>query len=275
MLKRYILFLKKYPLITAAVAIVYAMVCIKTIKTDSFFEMFILRSLLCGAMAFFLYQISGDKTLASTYNSTWYVIKVGVGFWLVAFPIGILGLLSAADNPVWDNIPFQTLSVFLGFLFVGLFEEMAFRAVINDAIIYRFRDKKYVFVLSAVVSSLAFGVAHIIGSGITDWVGVIQAIGKTVQTGVFGLAILFLYWKTRNIWACGVIHGIYDFLISIANCFFNIPKENKVNYVIQGEYGKVLVGIYAVTTLIELFIFWRIYRKIGKSIDYQKIREEW
>ena len=61
MLKRYILFLKKYPLITAAVAIVYAMVCIKTIKTDSFFEMFILRSLLCGAMAFFLYQISGDK----------------------------------------------------------------------------------------------------------------------------------------------------------------------------------------------------------------------
>lgn len=143
-LKRYILFLKKYPLITAAVAIIYAMVCIKTIKTESFFEMFILRSLLCGVMAFFLYQISGDKTLASSYNSTWYVIKVGLGFWVIALPIGIIGLFSAADNPVWDNVLFQTISVFLAFLFVGLFEEMAFRAVINDAIIYRFREKKYV-----------------------------------------------------------------------------------------------------------------------------------
>lgn len=64
MLKRYILLLKKYPLVTAVVAIVYSMVCIKTIHTDTYFQDFIVRTLLCGAMAFFLYQISGDKTLA-------------------------------------------------------------------------------------------------------------------------------------------------------------------------------------------------------------------
>ncbi len=28
-------------------------------------------------------------------------------------------------------------------------------------------------------------------------------------------------------------------------------------------------------TAIELFIFWMIYRRIGKKIDYRKIREEW
>lgn len=66
MLKRYILFLKKYPVVNAVIAVVYAMVCIKTIKTESMFQMFILRTLLCGAMAFFLYQLSGDKTLASS-----------------------------------------------------------------------------------------------------------------------------------------------------------------------------------------------------------------
>ena len=274
MLRRYILFLKKHPLITGINAIVYAMVCIKTIYTETFFQGFILRTLLCGSMAFFLYQISGDKTLASSYNSTWYVIKVGMGFWILALPLGILGLLNSASDPVWDNITFQAISVFLMFVFVGLFEEMAFRAVINDAIIYRFRDKKYVFVLSAIASSLAFGAAHIIGADLPDIWAILQAIGKTVQAGVFGLAILFLYWRTRNIWACGIIHGVYDFLLSISNCFFHSPKQN-ITYVTTGEAGKYAVIVYGVITLIELFIFWMIYRKIGKKIDYQKIREEW
>ncbi|MBQ1287203.1 MAG: CPBP family intramembrane metalloprotease [Erysipelotrichaceae bacterium] len=274
MLKRYILFLKKTPLITAILAIVYAMLCLKTIRTETFFQGFVLRTLLCGAMAFFLYQISGDKTLAASYDSTWYVIKVGMGFWVLALPMGLLGLFSSAGYPVHDNIPVQTISVFLMFLFVGLFEEMAFRAVINDAVIYEFRDKKYVFVLSALMSSLAFGVAHIIGADLSGPLAIVQAVGKIVQTAVFGLAILFLYWKTRNIWACGIIHGIYDFLLSLCDCFFDVPGK-KISYVVSGEAGKYTVIIYAVITAIELFIFWMIYRKIGKKIDYRKIREEW
>ncbi len=250
------------------------MVCIKTIRTETFFEGFILRTMLCGAMAFFLYQISGDKILASSYNSTWYVIKVGMGFWILALPLGLLGLFNSVDYPVWDNIPLHALSVFLMFVFVGLFEEMAFRAVINDAIIYRFRDRKYVFVLSAVLSSLVFGAAHIVGADLSESWAIIQAIGKTIQAGVFGLAILFLYWKTRNIWACGIIHGVYDFLLSISDCIFNVPPA-KINYVTAGEAGRYVVVIYRVITMIELFIFWMIYRRIGKQIDYRKIREEW
>jgi uncharacterized membrane protein YjfL (UPF0719 family) len=33
--------------------------------------------------------------------------------------------------------------------------------------------------------------------------------------------------------------------------------------------------MYAIITGIELVIFFFIYRKIGRKIDYQKIREEW
>lgn len=275
MLRRYILFLKKHPLFTAAIAIVYAMACLKIIHTETFLEMLALRTLLCGSMIFFLYQISGDKTLVASYDSTWYVIKVGIGFWLLALPLGLMGLLTVQDYPVWDNIPLQTLIVFLLFVFVGLFEEIAFRAVINDAIIYRFRNKKYVFVLSALVSSLVFGMAHVIGADLSDIYAIGQGIGKTIQTGIFGLAILFLYWKTRNIWACGIIHGIYDFLLSMRSCIYDIPEDAMAKYVQAGEAGKTVIIVYAMITVIELFIFLAIYLKIGKKIDYQKIREEW
>lgn len=276
MVRKYILFLKKYPLICAAIAIVYAMLCLKTLKMQTYFQQFILRTLLCGAMAFFLYQISGDKTLVSAYNSTWYVVRVAMGYWIFALPMGIFGFLASAgsDLPLWDNVPWQLLSVFLMFICVGLFEELAFRAVINDAIIYAYRDKKWVFVLSGLVSSLVFGAAHIIGASLSSPLAWAQAIGKTVSAGVFGLCLLFLYWKTRNIWACGFVHGMYDLLAGFSQGIFNNPNPN-TSYVAPDEQAIPVLVIYAATTLIELFIFWVIWRKIGKKIDYQKIREDW
>ena len=48
MLRRYILFLKKHPLITAAIGIVYVMVCLKSIKAESNFQGFLLRTLMTG-----------------------------------------------------------------------------------------------------------------------------------------------------------------------------------------------------------------------------------
>ena len=275
MLKRYILFLKKHPLVTAAAAIAYALICIHSIPTETAFQMFILRTLLCGGMIFFLYQISGEKTLLSCYNSTWYVIKVAMGFWIFAFPVGLLGLiLNAGGNSPWDNVPLQMLTVFLMFIFVGLFEEMAFRAVINDAIIYRFRDKKYAFVLSAVCCSLVFGAAHVIGADLSSPLSLAQAFGKTVSCAVFGLALLILYWKTRNIWACGVVHGVYDFLLSISMGIFQSDVKSP-SYVLPDEAAKPVLIVYAITTLIELFILLLVWRKVGRKIDYQEMRENW
>ena len=275
MLRRYIVFLKKHPLITAAAAIAYALICIRVLPAETHFQVLIVRTLLCGAMAFFLYQISGEKTLVSSYNSTWYVIKVAMGFWIFVLPLGLLSFFAAGDYPFWDNIPLQLLIVFLMFIFVGLFEEMAFRAVINDAIVYRFREKRYVFVLSAVCCSLVFGAAHVIGADLSSPLAWGQAIGKTISCGVFGLALLFLYWKTRNIWACGVVHGVYDFLLSFSRGIFNMSDAGTPSYVVNGEAGKAVIIVYAFTTLIELIILWIVWRKVGRKINYQEMRENW
>jgi hypothetical protein len=94
MLKKYIEFMKRSPLITAALCIVYVVVCFKSVPTQTHFQFFIVRTMLCGAACFFLYQISGDKTLASSHNSTSYVLKYSVGFLIVAFSLGTIVLVS-------------------------------------------------------------------------------------------------------------------------------------------------------------------------------------
>ena len=277
MLQKYILFLKRHPLITAAIAITYAILCLKCVPAETDFQVFLVRTILCGAMAFFLYQISGDKTLTSSYNSTGYVIKVASGFWIISFIMGVISLLSMAASgaKVNENPVKHIIILFLMFLFVGLFEEMAFRAVINDAIIYAFRDKKYVFVLSAVVSSVVFGAAHVIGFDVSSGLAWAQAVGKTASAGIFGLVLLFLYWKTRNIWACGVVHGVYDFMISFGSGIYDTTQETHHTYVAPDEAAIPVIITYAVMILITLFILWRVWKKIGKQIDYDGIRENW
>ena len=278
MLKKYIEFMKKSPLITAALCIVYVVVCFKTVHTDTNFQFFIVRTMLCGAVCFFLYQISGDKTLTSCYVSTGYVILNSMGFLAMSLIMGSVLLLSNIEEqfPLNDNPVLGLIIVFLMFISVGLFEELAFRAVINDAIIYKFREKKYVFVLSAVVSSLVFGAAHIVGE--FDAASAIawgQAVAKTLESGVFGLALLILYWKTRNIWACGVAHGLFDFFAGYTEGLFVPMKTSGSSYIKTGEDGlKILITYFAIAA-INVVLTFLVWKKVGKTIDFEKIRREW
>ena len=278
MLKKYIEFMKRSPLITAALCIVYVVVCFKTVPTETNFQFFIVRTMLCGAVCFFLYQISGDKTLTSCYVSTGYVIKNSIGFLVMSFIMGSVLLLSNIEDhvPLKDNPVLGFIIVFLMFISVGLFEELAFRAVINDAIIYKFREKKYVFALSAVVSSVVFGAAHIVGEfDATSAVAWGQAVAKTLESGVFGLALLILYWKTRNIWACGVAHGLFDFFAGFTEGLFAPVKNSGSSYINTGEDGvRILITYFAVAAINAVLTF-IVWKKVGKTIDFDKIRQEW
>ena len=278
MLKKYIEFMKKSPLITAALCIVYVVVCFKTVHTDTNFQFFIVRTMLCGSACFFLYQISGDKTLTSCYVSTGYVILNSMGFLVMSLIMGSVLLLSNIEEqvPLNDNPVLGLIIVFLMFISVGLFEELAFRAVINDAIIYKFREKKYVFVLSAVVSSLVFGAAHIVGE--FDAASAIawgQAVAKTLETGVFGLALLILYWKTRNIWACGVAHGLFDLFAGYTEGLFVPMKTSGSSYINTSEDGLQILITYFVIAAINVVLTFIVWKRVGKTIDFEKIRREW
>ena len=277
MLKKYIEFMKRSPLITATLCIVYVVICFKSVPTQTHFQFFIVRTMLCGAACFFLYQISGDKTLAASYNSTGYVLKYSLGFLIVAFVLGTIMLISdiSEKSPLLQNPVLELPVVFLMYMSVGLFEELSFRAVINDAIIYKFRNWKYVFVLGAVVSSLVFGAVHVLG-GFDPFSAVAwgQAVGKSLEASFFGLALLILYWKTRNIWACGLAHGLNDFLTDYTSGLF-ISQTESHSYVQAGEDAGKLLWVYVGLVVINLIFVLIIWKKVGKTIDFEKIRREW
>ena len=275
MLKKIVEYLKKHPIIAAALTVIFGTVCVYTIPVENNFHRFLVRTALCGFVSFVLYQISGEKTFESSYKNTGYVLKYFSAFLIISLIQGVLLLLgNIQSNTMVDNSVTGLLNTFLFFISVGLFEELLFRAVINDAILYELRDKKNVFIIIALVSSLVFGAIHTVDVDVTSLTAWALAIGKTLETAVFGFASLILYWKTRNVWACGIAHGLYDFLTAFSTGIFKSAQETS-SYVAVNDNSSYSLIMYGVRTVITLIITYIIWKKVSKTIDFEKIRREW
>lgn len=276
-LTKFIEVLKKVPLLTAFIGFLFAVGGIKLLHTDGNFAMGVHRYLLALAMCVFLILISGEKTFKKCEKTTAYVLKMSIGIFIFAGLLCGLGVLSniSAELPIAKDWPLQTLLLLFAIMGVGMFEEIAFRAVISDAIIYQFRDKKWVFAVSAIVGSLLFGYVHVMSDDASTPLALAQVIMKTVSTGLWGMTLLFLYWKTRNIFACGIAHGIYDFILMVKDVPFVTEKDNSHSYVHEGFLGGVSVGIYVFESIVMIVILLIFWKKVVKTIDFEDMRKNW
>lgn len=277
-MRKLIDFIMTHPLFAGIAGIFVALFSIRCCDTagDPLSEG-ILRMLLVGTMAFFLYFVSREKTLQKCGVETGYVVRVLSPLLITAAILGGLGVAGGflEHTPMQPDWISNFFLVLFEMLFVGLFEETAFRALINDAIVYQFRKFRYVFLLSAVLSSLIFGYVHVMFVPINSPIMAGQVVGKTISTGLFGLASLFLYWKTRNIWACGLLHGLFDFLVSLPGVLFVQKQAAELSYAVQGSEGIVVIVVYVIDLVINGIICLVIWKKIGKTMDFEEMRENW
>ena len=269
--------LRKQPLLTASIGILFAVGGTKLLHHDGYFAMGVHRYVLALAMCVFLVLISGKKTFKKCEKTTGYVLKWSIGIFVLAGVLCRLGLLGAFSEgkQIAKDWPIQTLLLLFAITGVGLFEELAFRAVLSDGIIYQFRNKKWVFSVSAIVGSLVFGYVHVMCDDASTPLALAQVIMKTVSTGLWGMSLLFLYWKTRNIWACGIAHGIYDYLLMVKDALFVGEGEKGVSYVHEGFLGGVSIGIYVIETVVMIIILLILWKKVIKNIDFEEMRKNW
>jgi len=133
-------------------------------------------------------------------------------------------------------------------LFVGVFEETAFRGVVLLTILEKRRaDKRQIF-KSVVISSVIFGGIHLF----TIFAG---GVGPTIlQVGysfLIGGMLAVVLLKTKNVWICAVIHAVYNF------CGYLMPTLGEGNWwdtptVIFTALLAVAVAAYTVITLLKI-----------------------
>lgn len=87
---------------------------------------------------------------------------------------------------------------------------------------------------------------------------------------------MILYWKTRNIWGCAIVHALYDFLPMICNAMFVTAEGvGESGYVRTGMLGGAAVGFYIFQAIVTVIILLVIWKKVGKTIDFEEIRRDW
>ena len=64
-----------------------------------------------------------------------------------------------------------------------------------------------------------------------------------------------------------------DFLPSLLNCIFNYETIDQSATHTSEDSGTTIV--YLIQLVFELICLIYIYKKVGKTIDYQKTLEEW
>ena len=278
---------KKYPILAGIVGffiIYFSFLNTPAAQDQNSYKEAVLRFILTIACTAFIALISGDKILVNSSNKTAYGILMGIPLIMVNAVFGLLDLflhLKDSDPLVQGWLPKILLSAVF-YLSLGFFEETLFRALINDAILYQFRNKRGVFVAIALISSFTFGIFHVWGSDIHNLTTFAQAFLKTISCALAGFLFLTVYWKTRNIVACAIIHGICDYSTVLTMDLFTGDKEVE-GYVMEGatDIGEFTVdnGVAQCFTyviqIILLIIALLIMLRFIKTIDFKKIREEW
>lgn len=285
-MKKFLALLKKYPLLNMilTVAVCYLGIQFFDRACDNLAQCALLRVILavvCGASIF---AISGSKSFEKLDKDIGYVQLKYIGFLIFGVIVGLVGFVPALKGGVKlvDKWPLELFFDILLVVSVGIYEELCFRVIINDGLLYQFRNNKYIFVWIAIVSSVIFGLVHIIGASIETPIALTQAILKTLTSALMGFGLLILYWKTHNFWAIAISHAIYDSLPLIAGQIFDtgasvgsyISEETIVSDGFTFNKGYFLIGLYAIQLIIHIILVLGLL-KVLKSIDFKKIRQEW
>lgn len=159
--------------------------------------------------------------LVILFRNTYILKEKRVGFFkglitgipILVFPVA---LLATSINDVL-NSNFATnnfFSTLLLFIFVGIYEELLCRGVIQNEFIERFGKTRKQVLFSIISASLIFGCMHI--TNILVGQTVFETIMQIAQATCFGMVFGVIYYRTKNIVLNIFLHGFYDFGISFA-----------------------------------------------------------
>lgn len=130
-------------------------------------------------------------------------------------------------------------------LFVGLFEEIMFRGLILPLVLRKLpRTRKGIF-WSVILSSALFGAIHAVNFFSSALLPVVLQIGYSFLVGAMCAMVLLL---TRNIFACALLHGGFNFCGLLADELGTGQVWNAVNITLTAVVG-VFAAAYGVYIL--------------------------
>ena len=191
--------------------------------------------------------------IGSTFKSFCNGILIGAPTLIVSIVAFIVSLVKgyrdfggpALDKP---SIIIYAVALFLG---AGICEEFMTRAITMNFLRSAMGNTKKGTILAIIISSVAFGLLHLINLSAGDVIG---TMGQVLYAIGFGIILGAVYVRSNNIWANAVLH----FLIDISLLMYGVIFRGQ-GYLISELFGysHVLLksfGVFALTAGIGVFL---------------------
>lgn len=245
--------MRKHPILVAIVGLIIGVVSIVYIPVgkDSPLSMALLRIVLSAIMIGIMILMGAKKSLSNVKEGFSYTLRKNRYLLILALILGMLIFIPGVLNYGFStDLLIKELSYFMLCITVGLFEESLFRGVVFQGILRKTGNTHKGIWGAIIVSSIIFGAVHVytyIVGGSLDLTGIIESIGKILQTGAIGVLLAAVYLKTKNLWATALVHTLNDFFLMQAIMF---SSNTLGNYVTGGSDGVRAIIIYVVQVLL-------------------------
>ena len=131
--------------------------------------------------------------------------------------------------------PLETVLYVLSMFCVGFLEELIFRGLL-------FRAMAKDGVKSAIiVSSVTFGIGHIVNLVNGSGAELLPNLLQVLYAVAIGFAFVMIYWKTKSLLPCIIVHSVFNGLSAFANEAVMTPQRQ----IISGSLLAVIAGGYA------------------------------
>ncbi|MBE5749869.1 MAG: CPBP family intramembrane metalloprotease [Clostridiales bacterium] len=192
-----------------------------------------------------LFLSTTQKKIFNKIKNLWYLVPcLLVAINNLPFIPWIKGLNKFA------NVGFQEVLLFIFYcVLIGVFEEIVFRGIIFPSLLSRFEKSKKGLIKSMIISSVIFGVAHIVNA--FSGAGIIETLLQVVYSSLIGGLCAFAFVKTNNIVSSIVVHALYNFcgLLFNAKIGLGLGVSFDLPTVIITAVLAVLVFVFVVLSL--------------------------
>ncbi|EUJ28704.1 CAAX amino terminal protease self- immunity [Listeria grayi] len=163
-----------------------------------------------GFMALLFFLIA-RYLLKVIFGFSWKKMKYFLIFGWPALLIAIYNVIFISDHTLFNysigtGLGGLTLA-FVSALFIGFFEELIFRGGLLNSFLVLFNKHKNGPLLAILVSSVLFGIVHLMNFG---WQGYWDTINQVISAVPAGIFFAVIYYKTKNLLIPVLLHAIID-----------------------------------------------------------------
>lgn len=269
--------IKKHPLITAGCALFVAFVILLYVPTDGTVLQNIRQEFLLALLtAWLLWAMDGKSAFKIQKECITYALKASVLYLTPAALVFIatIVLIIASQGNIQSNWLVLLIEAVLFYFLLGIFEEGMFRGIIFRAFLPKLGRTYRGLIYATILNAFIFGFAHILLGWLQNGVdqsflGLTQAVVKTLSAGQIGFFFGAIYLKTKNLWGIAFAHGLFDF--SLVSGHIIIYGTNSLSYV-SSDLSQAVSSIIVQSFMIVIFIPLTIKAiKIIKSVDMPEL----